>query len=70
MVEMRSSIEAVMSLATQGLIADVTTGKIKDGFGISRALQQLEVNLKKEMIARVRTATLPEEGEGDDGWGD
>lgn len=69
-VEIRHSIEGVLSIATQTLIADISTGKIKDGFGISRALAALEVNLKKEIIARIRTATLPENAEGEEDWGD
>lgn len=68
-VELRSGIESVMSLSTQQIITDVLTGKIKDGFGISRALASLEQHMKREIIARIRTATLPE-GQGEEEWGD
>jgi len=68
-VELRNAIESVMSLCTQQIITDVLTGKIKDGFGISRALASLEQHLKKEIIARIRTATLPD-GEGEEEWAD
>jgi len=68
--ELRQSIEAIMSLASQSLLTDLSNGKIKDGFGISRALNNLEVHLKKDLIAKVRKATLPEDAEGEEDWGD
>mmetsp|Transcript_39707 Transcript_39707/g.97598 ORF Transcript_39707/g.97598 Transcript_39707/m.97598 type:complete len:756 (-) Transcript_39707:545-2812(-) len=67
MEELRQAIEGVISLSSQTLVTDLNTGKIKDGFGLTRAMQNLEQTLKRDLITCVRSATLPE-GAEDEMW--